>query len=803
MNSPHLTPHVMKTRKLLAALLTTALLFSASPLSLAAEAWIGDQGTLIAGRDNGLHSGYEPSGAFFNTESQKLIIVGDDGDVSTMNADGTDVTTWSPGGDLEGITMIDPSSTLVYLADESTAEIIEFDLSTGTETGNVWELLPFFSGYSTSLGIEALTYGSGYFWTGVQATGNIDRFQLHSDGSVTHLDTYASPYTDVSGLHYDSENQLAYAIYDGANIMITLDSAENTTEYELPGSAQEGIALGDNTIFIAEDSGDVMSYALPVEPEPEPDPEPAFPDYQYGQLQITNAFTTITFDEPFTNQPVVFAEIQSENYEDDVQLDIRYLDTESFQIRLEEDRGRDRSWLNRSHSYEDITWMAFDPTEITPGYGVEAGTVNFKQQSDGRWTNVGLTETYTDTPIVFTQIQSKNGWHVVRDDIQNVTTDGFELRMEEDKGNGTSGDWDGWHIAEDIAYIAFDSSLDLSDCGMSFGITDVDENWTEVCFNDDCSDYYESTPVVTAEIQSENEADTVQVDLQNITESSFEIRLEELDLAGWDGVHVAEDVAWVAYGTPLEVAEPEPDPEPDPEPEPEPEPVAYNILIADSLEDPSSSGTDDIADILETAGHTVTFKESAEIESEGSISSEFDIVLYPGGTDPVYDAMDATLQGIVQNYVSAGGNFIGICGGSIAGSENMSLINYYGYTMSMLGVGAGVTANYDTAWTSYVGNSITADFEVETDHAIFGNYSAGDEISMTYAGGPAFSVDSSVTVLATYTIDLAYSSYSTNGAPAIVETSYGDGEVILFAAHPEFTSSTHFLLTNAVEYLME
>lgn len=235
-----------------------------------ADLWPADSGVEIGnvGGAGGLPSGYEPSGAVWHTGLGVLLVVGDGGQVSQMDADGTNVTTWSPGGDLEGITIDDPDSDLVYLGRERPDAVLEFDLATGTLTGNFWDLTPWLTGPENQ-GLEALTYVDGLFYAGLQADGNIYVFRLLPLGAVEHINTIASPSsrTDISGLHYDVDAQTLYAIYDSFDVIVEME-ADGTflREYDLTGNDQEGVALvpdcefGDATVFIAEDTQEVWRY---------------------------------------------------------------------------------------------------------------------------------------------------------------------------------------------------------------------------------------------------------------------------------------------------------------------------------------------------------------------------------------------------------------------------------------------------------------------------------------------------------------------------------------------------------------
>jgi len=251
---------------ILAVLLTTLIAAGGA----AADPWPADSGVEIGnvGGAGGLPSGYEPSGAVWHTGLGVLLVVGDAGQVSQMDADGTNVTTWSPGGDLEGIAVADPDSDLIYLGRERPDAVLEFDLATGMLTGNSWDLTAWLTGPENQ-GLEALTYVDGLFYAGLQADGNIYVFRLLPLGVVEHVETIASPSsrTDISGLHYDADTQILYAIYDSFNVIVEMQ-ADGTflREYDLAGDDQEGITLipecdmGKAMIFIAQDSQEVWRY---------------------------------------------------------------------------------------------------------------------------------------------------------------------------------------------------------------------------------------------------------------------------------------------------------------------------------------------------------------------------------------------------------------------------------------------------------------------------------------------------------------------------------------------------------------
>ncbi len=517
------------------------------------------------------------------------------------------------------------------------------------------------------------------------------------------------------------------------------------------------------------------------------DPETVFS--QTGVVNVRHGWVNVEFDDVFDAIPVVFAEIQTENGGQDVQVDIRNVSTTSFEIRLEEDKGKQKNWLDGWHYYEDVSWFAVDPSQVPGGVGVEVGITNFRQASWSDSSSLSFVESFSSDPRMFFEVQTENGGHTVRADLLALSEGGATLRLEEDPGPDMSG-WDTWHTYEDVAYLAIDPVVDLSAYGILTNDVSLDHVWATVCFAEDCGEVYEEVPNVLVSLQSENESDTVRVDIKDVTTSGFTAQLEELTHAGWDNVHAAETVSWLALGALVVV------PEPEPEPEPEYDASLYSVALVET----SSSGVAPIESILNNEGYSVTRLSRSQVEAGISVD-DYDLLVYPGGEDAVTEVMgNSAIQSAVQSFVSDGGGFIGVCGGAIAGAQSMTLLDYYSLSFNMLGVGLGVTAIYDTGWTSYIGGSYNPDLMIVVEHEILGDYVSGDLMTMAYRGGPVFEVSGDAQVLATYTVDFD-GSYSASGEGAIVTSEYGEGKTVLFALHPEFLSETNFLLENAAQWV--
>lgn len=232
-------------------------------------------GTNIGG---GLPSEYEPSGAIWHTVLDRLFLVSNRGHISSMEADGSDVTSWYIGGDLEGITVADPDSDFIYIGVENPDSILEFNLDTGAVT-RTFTLTTWMTG-DYNLGLEALTFvpdeaqtEGGLFYAGHQEEGSIYVFELPIATNTTSTSvTYVTSFTpvsgrgDIAGLSYNSTDDLIYAVYDWDNKLLAIETDGTfVEEWELPGNDQEGLAIDEEcSLYITEDDAthDVWRYDL-------------------------------------------------------------------------------------------------------------------------------------------------------------------------------------------------------------------------------------------------------------------------------------------------------------------------------------------------------------------------------------------------------------------------------------------------------------------------------------------------------------------------------------------------------------
>lgn len=230
-----------------------------------------------------LSANFEPSGGAWHPRLNQLFVCGDNSTIARLSPDGGSASNWNLAGNWEGIAIADPASDVVFLVDENTAHIREFDFVTGT-AGRDFDLtaatpapgIPALTAADLAAlvdngdnrGLEALTFvpatgdpEGGIFWAGSQENGSIYQFRLSlsTGNGVTYLGQFKNwpaDQTDLAGLEYDWAYGMVLAVWDGPGVLRSLTPAGGIVhEWLLPAGSndEEGLGYDGNTLFIAED----------------------------------------------------------------------------------------------------------------------------------------------------------------------------------------------------------------------------------------------------------------------------------------------------------------------------------------------------------------------------------------------------------------------------------------------------------------------------------------------------------------------------------------------------------------------
>lgn len=223
----------------------------------------------------------EPSGICWHGKRGTLFVVGDEGDICEITTKGSLVKQKHiRDADFEGVTY-DPSSGLLYVAEEEAESIVEIDPET-FEVLREFSVPRKFHGKTLMAkggeGFEAITFvpdenhkEGGLFYVANQAfTLSNEKdisalFQvelpLRSKNGQVKIMGYIEPEViDMAGLHYNRATDTIFVVSDATNTIFEYSREHDLLSfYAFPGDNQEGITVdNDGNIYIAQDTGGII-----------------------------------------------------------------------------------------------------------------------------------------------------------------------------------------------------------------------------------------------------------------------------------------------------------------------------------------------------------------------------------------------------------------------------------------------------------------------------------------------------------------------------------------------------------------
>lgn len=211
---------------------------------------------------------------------------------------------------------------------------------------------------------------------------------------------------------------------------------------------------------------------------------------------------------------------------------VRNITSTGFEFQLDEYDYQDGITLA-----EGISWIAVTAGTHTleNGQVIQAG---FTNTSNETISSVSYGATFSNAPIVFSQLSSDNDPSAVITKNNNVTRTGFDVYIhEQELGAGT-------HANEDIGWIAIETGGSAAS-GLLAGVTGnvVTHNTTTVNFGGS----FATTPVFLADSQTDDGADPgVTVGNGNLTTSQSGIFFDEEESADAETSHTTEVVGYLA-----------------------------------------------------------------------------------------------------------------------------------------------------------------------------------------------------------------------------------------------------------------
>ena len=246
--------------------------------------------------------------------------------------------------------------------------------------------------------------------------------------------------------------------------------------------------------------------------------------------RTTGDWKYVPFPITFASKPVVFSQVISEVENAAVVMQQRNISTQGFEMRLSEQESS-----NGLHLPEKVVWLAVEQGVQGGANEMKVGTMSALNSS---MVQLNFGQIFSTIPGFIAATQTVNEIDPVTPRYQEATTAGLKIFLDEESSN----DIETGHLNESLGYMAVAPDVELTDTLGDFlgetGTLNLTNAWTTVAL----SRQY-SKPVVIFGGTSNNDTDPVTIRVRNVTENSFEVRLQEWNYQ--DGTHGTESVSYV------------------------------------------------------------------------------------------------------------------------------------------------------------------------------------------------------------------------------------------------------------------
>ena len=260
-----------------------------------------------------------------------------------------------------------------------------------------------------------------------------------------------------------------------------------------------------------------------------------------GVIEFTSEhWKTVYLPINFTNNPIIFTQLVTDEEATAATVRLRRVSQNQFEIRLQEAEIDDGK-----HAKEKVAWMAMETGEQTTPYHWQADTLPITHS----WTTVPFRERFNNIPLFFANMQTIRDTDaaVIRNTSVNWNSARMRIQEENSMGENTA------HAEEKAAYLAIDEIGDFRNqtgglIGETGRVKTTDE-WLTVTL-----DNIYNNPVVIANSLSLDDFDPATVRVRNVTENSFEVRVEEWSYL--DGIHQTETIGYLVIEGSLPLEQP-------------------------------------------------------------------------------------------------------------------------------------------------------------------------------------------------------------------------------------------------------
>jgi hypothetical protein len=342
---------------------------------------------------------------------------------------------------------------------------------------------------------------------------------------------------------------------DGLNnieeYMVTTDPGNSDTDNDGINDGEELALWGDN--WDADYDGDGIINLLDADAdndgfldgnEVNAGSDPGVPDLklpstslalEVGELTVDGTWQTVIFNQSFID-PVVVCKPLSLQDNNPAVVRIRNVNSNGFEIHVQE-----WDYLDETHAIETVGFIAMERGSYTLADGtmIEAG--RFETDSAKKFETISFDKPFQLVPVVITAVASVNEVDTVTTRLRNITTNGFEFRMQEQELNAPK------HALETVSYIAWEPSAGAIN-DLTFEVDRTTDLITEKFYTIQYNLAFSTIPTFLADMQTTNDQDAANLRWKNKDSYGIDIKADEGQSRNREMKHRGEVVGYMVFG---------------------------------------------------------------------------------------------------------------------------------------------------------------------------------------------------------------------------------------------------------------